>query len=171
MAKGWVAHGGEADVRKGVSDSRSESREPHGWRKGGKEGLDMLRKSLTGSRLVTVLLCLQVVPLVMLPAESWSLKTQEWWLPVLLTVLVIVALVQLLVRRTRSPAPWVILSFTQGFSIISRLMMLLPHTMVEESNRWRFDWLYVVMAVASIGLSWFWIWYCDLPEVRRRVSA
>jgi hypothetical protein len=154
MAKGRVEHGGEADVRGG-----------------GKEGLYMLRKSLTGSGLVTVLMCLQVVPLLMLPTESWSLKTQEWWLPVLLTVLVVVALVQLLIRRTRSLAPWYIISFAQGFSIISRLMMLLPHTMVEESNRWRFDWLYVVMAVASIGLSWFWIWYCDLPEVRRRVSA
>jgi len=116
-------------------------------------------------------MCLQVVPLLMLPAESWSIKTQEWWLPVLLTVLVVVALVQLLARHTRSPAPWTILAFAQGFSIISRLMMLLPHTMVGNNNAWSFDWLYVVLAVASIGLSWFWIWYCDLPEVRRRVAA
>ena len=131
----------------------------------------MLRKALSGSRLVPVLMCLQVVPLLLLPGESWSLKTQEWWLPLLLTVLVVVALVQLLVRRTRSPAPWYILAFAQGFSIISRVMMLLPHTMVAEGKRLRFDWPYVLLAVASIGLSWFWIWYCDLPEVRSRVSA
>ena len=131
----------------------------------------MLRKALSGSRLVPVLMCLQVVPLLLLPGESWSLKTQEWWLPLLLTVLVVVALVQLLVRRTRSPAPWYILAFAQGFSIISRVMMLLPHTMVAEGKAQRFDLPYVLLAVASIGLSWFWIWYCDLPEVRSRVSA
>jgi len=131
----------------------------------------MLRKTLSGPRLVIVLMCLQVIPLLLLPAESWTLKTQEWWLPVLLTALIVVALVQLFVRHTRSPAPWYILSFAQGFSIISRLMMLLPHSTVTESNVQRFDFPYVLLAVASIGLSWFWIWYCDLPEVRNRVSA
>jgi hypothetical protein len=131
----------------------------------------MLRKALSGPRLVTAIMCLQVLPLLLLPAESWSLKTQEWWLPVLLTVLVAVALVQLLVRKTRSSAPWYILSFAQGFSIISRLMMLLPHATVGQGAAQRFDLPYVLLAVASICLSWFWIWYCDLPEVRNRVSA
>jgi hypothetical protein len=131
----------------------------------------MLRKMLSGPRVVTVLMCLQVIPLLMLPGESWSLKTQEWWLPVLLSTLVVVALVQLLIRRTRSQAPWYILSFAQGFSIISRLMMLLPHATVTSGNVQRFDFLYVLLAIASICLSWFWIWYCDLHEVRSRVSA
>jgi hypothetical protein len=131
----------------------------------------MLRKTLSGPRLAIVLMCLQVIPLLLLPAESWTLKTQEWWLPVLLTTLVVVALVQLLVRHTRSSAPWYILSFAQGFSIISRLMMLLPHSTVTDKGVQRFDVQYVLLAVISIGLSWFWIWYCDLPEVRNRVSA
>jgi hypothetical protein len=131
----------------------------------------MLRKALSGPRLVIVLMCLQVVPLLLLPGESWTLKTQEWWLPVLLTALVVVALVQLLIRRTRSPAPWYILSFAQGFSIISRLMMLLPHATVIEGGVLRFDLLYVLLAVISMALSTFEIWYCDLPEVRSRVSA
>jgi hypothetical protein len=131
----------------------------------------MLRKTLSGPRLVTILMCLQVVPLLLLPGESWTLKTQEWWLPVLLTALVVVALVQLLIRRTRSPAPWYILSFAQGFSIISRLMMLLPHSTVTEKGVQRFDFPYVLLAVISMALSTFEIWYCDLPEVRSRVSA
>ena len=131
----------------------------------------MLRKALSGRILVPVLMCLQVVPLLLLPAESWTLKTQEWWLPVLLTALVVVALVQLLIRHTRSPAPWYIISFAQGFSIISRLMMLLPHATVTVGSAKRFDFPYVLLAAASIGLSWFWIWYCDLPEVRSRVGA
>ncbi len=116
-------------------------------------------------------MCLQVVPLLLLPGESWTLKTQEWWLPVLLTALVAVALVQLLIRHTRSSAPWYILSFAQGFSIISRLMMLLPHATVAVGGVQRFDFAYVALAVVSICLSWFWIWWCDLPEVHSRVGA
>ena len=131
----------------------------------------MLRKALSGARLVPVLMCLQVVPLLLLPGESWTFKTQEWWLPVLLTALVVVALVQLLVRHSRSSAPWYILSFAQGFSIISRLMMLLPHATITVGSAQRFDFPYVVLAVVSICLSWIWIWYCDLPEVHSRVGA
>jgi hypothetical protein len=131
---------------------------------------DPVRKALSGQRLVPVIMCLQVVPLLLLPGESWSLKTQEWWLPVLLTVLVAVALVQLLARRSRSVAPWYILSFAQGFSIISRLMMLLPHATVGQGAAKPLDLPYVALAIASMGLSWFWIWYCDLPEVRNRLA-
>jgi len=42
---------------------------------------------------------------------------------------------------------------------------------VGGNNDWSFDGPYVALAAVSICLSWFWIWYCDLPEVRRRVSA
>jgi hypothetical protein len=130
----------------------------------------MLRKALSGPRLVYVIMSLQVIPLLLLPGESWSLSTQEWWLPVMLSVLVVYALVQLLIRRTRSMAPWYILSFAQGFSIISRLMMLLPHSTIAEGKVQRFDLPYVLLAVVSICLSWLWIWYCDLPEVRNRLA-
>jgi len=130
----------------------------------------MLRKTLSGPRLVYVIMCLQVIPLLLLPGESWSLSTQEWWLPVMLTALVAYALVQLLIRRTRSMAPWYILSFAQGFSIISRLMMLLPHATVTDGKVQRFDLPYVLLAIVSICLSWLWIRYCDLPDVRNRLA-
>ena len=52
----------------------------------------MVRKTLSGPRLVYVIMCLQLAPLLLLPGESWSLKTQEWWLPVMLTALVAFAL-------------------------------------------------------------------------------
>ncbi len=129
-----------------------------------------MRKALSGPRLVYVIMCLQVIPLVLLPGESWSLATQEWWLPVMLTALVVYALVQLLIRRTRSMAPWYIISFAQGFSIISRLMMLLPHATIGQGIEQRFDLPYVLLALVSICLSWLWIWYCDLPEVRNRLA-
>jgi hypothetical protein len=88
----------------------------------------------------------------------------------MLTALVVYALVQLLIRRTRSMAPWYIISFAQGFSIISRLMMLLPHSTIGQGSEKRFDLPYVLLALASICLSWLWIWYCDLPEVRNRLA-
>ena len=34
------------------------------------------------------------------PLSSYSVKSQEWWLPVLLTVLVLISLVQLLIRKS-----------------------------------------------------------------------
>ncbi len=130
----------------------------------------MLRKALSGKRIVPVVLCVQVVPLLLFPPESWSIKTQEWWLPVMLTALVIVALVQLLSGRSHGAWPWAILSFAQGFNIISRVMMLLPHATVGQGGAQRFDGLYVVLSAAAMVISALEIWYGDLPEVRRRYA-
>ncbi len=88
---------------------------------------------------------------------------------VMLTAMVIVALVQVLGRRSRAGWPWAILPFAQGFNIISRLMMLLPRATTGGAGS-RFDALYVVLAVAAMLLSAFEIWYGDLPEVRRRYA-
>lgn len=129
-----------------------------------------MRKAVSGPLLARVLLCLQVVPLILFPPSSWTLATQEWWLPVLLTALVVIALVQILSRRSRSPAPWYILSFAQGFNIISRLMMLLPRSTVTQGDAQRFNGLYVLLTVAAMILSTFEIWFTDLPEVRNRLA-
>ncbi len=131
----------------------------------------MLRKFLSGRLLVIVILCLQVVPLLLFPPSSYTLTSQEWWLPVVLTALVIVALVQILIRRSPSVSPWYILSFSQGFNIISRLMMLMPHANMYVAGVQRFNTSYVVLTAVSMILSVFEIWYCDLPEVRNRLLA
>jgi hypothetical protein len=128
----------------------------------------MLKSVLSGSRIAPVILCLQVIPLLIFPSSSWTLSTQEWWLPVLLCALVAVALVQLLIRRSHSAWPWYILSFAQGFNIISRLMMLLPHATIGEGEAKQFDGTYVLVTAAAMLLSAFEIWYCELPEVRNR---
>ena len=60
----------------------------------------MLRKALTHRAMIPVILCLQVVPLLVFPRSSYTLKSQEWWLPVLLTCFVVIGLVQLLARRS-----------------------------------------------------------------------
>jgi hypothetical protein len=131
----------------------------------------MLRKLLSKRVMIPVILCLQVVPLLLFPPRSYALTSQEWWLPALLTVLVIVALVQIILRRSPSAAPWHILSFAQGVNIISRLMMLLPHASVWVAGVQRFSALYVFFSVAAMLISAFEIWYGDLPEVRNGLLA
>jgi hypothetical protein len=131
----------------------------------------MLRKFLSRRYMIPVVLCLQVVPLVLFPASSFALTSQEWWLPAVLMVLVIISLVQILVRRNPSPAPWHILSFAQGINIISRLMMLMPHANVYVGGVQKFNTPYVVFTLVAMVFSALEIWYGDLPEVRNGLLA
>ncbi|MGA2973915.1 MAG: hypothetical protein ABSF77_01230 [Spirochaetia bacterium] len=126
----------------------------------------MFRKILSSRAAVPVMLVLQIAPLIVFPLSTFTIKSQEWWLPVLLTIMVIVAIVQILSRRTQSAAPWHLLSFAQGFNIISRLMMLLPHTTEFVGGVQRFNTDYVIITVVSMLFSALEIWYVDLPEVR-----
>jgi hypothetical protein len=132
----------------------------------------MFRKYITSRVMIPVLLCLQIAPLVVFPLETYSVNTQEWWLPVLLALLVIISLVEILLRRSTAPWPWYLMSFSQGFNIISRLMMLLPHSTrgVDGGGR-EVNSVYVSVAVVTMLLSAFYIWYAELPEVRRRYAA
>jgi hypothetical protein len=129
----------------------------------------MLRRILSSRAAVPVMLVLQIVPLIVFPLSTFTIKSQEWWLPVLLTILVVIGIVQILLLRTQAPWPWRLLSFAQGFSIISRLMMLLPHTTEFVGGVQRFNADYVVITVASMLFSALEIWYVDLPEVRKSI--
>ncbi len=131
----------------------------------------MLRKLLSARGVIPVLLCLQIVPLLVFPPSSYSLKSQEWWLPVLLTFLVIIALVQVLIRKSQAAWPWYLVSFAQGVNIISRLMMLLPHATMNHEGTQLFNTAYVIITVAAMLVSAFEIWYNELPEVRRKLLA
>jgi hypothetical protein len=131
----------------------------------------MLRKLLSKRFMIPVILCLQVVPLLLFPPSSYALTSQEWWLPAVLTVLAVVALVQILIRRSPSPAPWYILSFAQGINIISRLMMLMPRSTLFVAGTQRFNTQYVILTVVAMALSALEIWYGDLPEVRKGLLA
>lgn len=116
-------------------------------------------------------LCFNPVPILLLPASSFSPSSQEWWLPVLLCFLTAIALVQLLIRRSDAAWPWRLISFSQGMSVISRLMMLMPHLTVLVDGVNRFDGLYVALAAFSVLFSVLEIGYCGLPEVRRPLHA
>ncbi len=130
-----------------------------------------MRKFLSLRGVIPVVMCFQVVPLLIFPPQNYSPQTQEWWLPVLLTFLVVIALVQILIRRSQAAWPWYLVSFAQGVNIISRIMMLLPHTTVNKEGTQVFNASYFIIAVVSMLLSAFEIWYNDLPEVRRSLFA
>jgi hypothetical protein len=131
----------------------------------------MLRKIITERKGVVAIMCLQVVPLLLFPASSYSPKTQEWWLPVFLSVLVLVSTVKLLAGKGDTKWPWYLISFSQGFNIISRLMMLMPHATVFVAGKQVINAPYIAITAASMALSAFVIWYSDLPEVRNRLTA
>ena len=116
-------------------------------------------------------MCLQVIPLLMFPPASYSLSSQEWWLPVLLTCLVVISLVKLFTGGAVASWPWFLISFAQGFNIISRMMMALPHATMNDKGVQVFNAAYVWITVAAMLVSAFEIWYCDLPEIRSRMQA
>jgi hypothetical protein len=126
----------------------------------------MLRRALTTPGAIITLLILQFVPLVLFPPASFAPTTQEWWLPVLLAVMVIISEVELIVRRSSAAWPWYLLSFAQGFNIISRLMMVWPHATLTVGKETVINGPYLILTALSLALSVFLLWYAELPEVR-----
>jgi len=125
-------------------------------------------KSLFSKKMIILVLVLQFIPIVLFPASSFAPNSQEWWLPVLLAAMAIVAMVQIL-RKSVAPWPWYLLGFAQGFNIISRLMMILPHATIIEEGQQYFNTPYVVMSVLAMAMSWFVLWYVEQPEVRMNI--
>jgi hypothetical protein len=126
----------------------------------------MQRRAVANRGLIIAVLIPQVIPLLLFPAESYSPKTQEWWLPVLLVVMVVVADIYLILFRTPAPWPWYLMSFAQGFNIISRLMMLWPHSANQVGKTYVLDGPYIACTLISIIMSGFVLWYTELPDVR-----
>jgi heme/copper-type cytochrome/quinol oxidase subunit 4 len=125
-----------------------------------------MRTFLTQPKVVSAILVLQFIPLLLLPPSSYSLRTQEWWLPLFLTILAVFSAVQVSFRHSTAAWPWSLISFAQGFNIISRLMLIMPHITMNVEGSQVFNGLYFLMTVISITLSAGIIWMFDLPEVK-----
>lgn len=100
------------------------------------------------------------------PSESFSPNTQEWWLPVLLAILIVLADFELIARRSSQLWPWYLMAFSQGFNIISRLMMLWPHATRTVNGATVANLPYILLTAVAMGLSAMLLWYMELPEVR-----
>lgn len=123
-----------------------------------------MRKSSTG--VVAALLILEILPLILLPISSFRRYGQEWWLPVLLTLFSLIALFQIIVRKTAVIWPWNLLSLCQGINIISRLMLIIPHATVKVGDGLGFNFVYVLITLISIAASFWFIFYNEKPGVR-----
>ncbi|MEW6180868.1 MAG: hypothetical protein AB1522_13170 [Chloroflexota bacterium] len=126
----------------------------------------MLRKKLAQPSVVIFLLIIQFLPILLLPPDSYSPATQEWWLPLLLSILALIASIQLVFRGAVQPWPWYLISFSHGFNIISRLMLLMPRASILVDGVVRLNVSYVSLTLISILLSALFLIYTDLPEVR-----
>jgi len=129
------------------------------------------RRMITSRTMIMIMLILQFIPMVLFPPASYSPKNQSWWqnqelwLPILLAILAIISIIQIY-RHSVAIWPWNLIAFSQGFNIISRLMMILPHATFNESGVQYFNTWYFVLSLLSMGLSTFLLWYMELPEVR-----
>jgi hypothetical protein len=80
--------------------------------------------------------------------------------------MVIIADVELIVRRSSAAWPWYLMSFAQGFNIISRLMMLWPHATIAVGKEFALNLPYLILTALSLAFSAFMLWYMELPEIR-----
>jgi len=126
----------------------------------------MQRRALASRGMIILVLILQFVPLVLFPPESFAPTTQEWWLPVLLAMMVLWADFELMVRRSDQTWPWYLMSFAQGVNIISRIMMLWPHATKVVGQATVLNTPYVILTFVAMALSAFLLWYTELPDVR-----
>ncbi|MHB8819635.1 MAG: hypothetical protein ACYC6H_09345 [Bellilinea sp.] len=131
----------------------------------------MLRKNISQPTVVTILLILQFIPLLLFPVEIYSPTSQQWWLPVILTILAILAVIKITIQRSSELWPWYLVSFSQGFNIISRLMMLMPHATYNVEGSQVADIAYIITNVVSILISAGYIIYAELPDVRLSMLA
>jgi hypothetical protein len=116
--------------------------------------------------IIVVVLILQVIPIMLFPAASFAPTSQEWWLPALLLMMVLLADLQLILRHNTDIWPWHLLTFSHGFNVISRLMMLWPHATRMLNGEMVLNGPYVSLSCISMAASGFLLYYLELPEVR-----
>ena len=126
----------------------------------------MRRSFLTQPPVIIVILILQLIPLVLFPAKSFSPTSQEWWLPALLVILVLIADFQIIVRRSPSVGPWLLVGFAQGFNVISRIMMVWPNATIVSETGTAVNWTYLVLTIISMAVSWWLLIYTEKPAIR-----
>ena len=116
--------------------------------------------------IIVVVLILQVIPIMLFPAASFAPTSQEWWLPLLLLMMVLLADLQLILRHNTDIWPWHLLTFSHGFNVISRLMMLWPHATRMLNGEMVLNGPYVSLSCISMAASGILLYYLELPEVR-----
>ena len=125
-----------------------------------------MKKLISNRTFISVILFVQLIPLLAFSPESYSLTGQVWWLPAFLAILVLIAVFQLVVRGTYAPWPWYLIGFSNGFNIISRLMMFFPHIMMNVKGDQVVNWPYISISLIAMALSAVMLWFAEFPEVK-----
>ena len=126
----------------------------------------MTSSFLTQRPVIIIILVLQIIPLILFPLDIFTASSQVWWLPALLVVLTLIADFEIIVRRSSSVNPWLLIGFAQGFNIISRLMMVWPNAARTTVTGTVIDWVYVVLTLISMAASTWLLIYTEKPAVR-----
>ncbi|NTU75259.1 MAG: hypothetical protein HGA53_02405 [Anaerolineaceae bacterium] len=129
----------------------------------------MPRINLANPRLIKTILVLQFVPILLFPPSTFQLTSQTWWLPAILVIFAIVGVSQVL-RKSVAPWPLFLISFAQGFNIISRLLMLMPQS-TQTADGSPFNGLYFILSIISMLASAFVLWYVEKPEVKQQLMG
>jgi len=125
-----------------------------------------MKKLITNRTFISILLFVQIIPLVAFSPEVYDLTGQVWWLPVFLAFLILLAAFQLVVRGTFATWPWYLIGFSNGFNVISRLMMFFPHIMMNVSGDQVVNWPYIIISVVAMGCSTLMLWVVEFPEIK-----
>jgi hypothetical protein len=126
----------------------------------------MKRSSLSSKKVIIAFMFLQLIPIILFPASVFNLRSQEWWLPVLLMIMALIGLIQLVFLHNPLPNPWYLINFAQGFNVISRLLMLFPHITANSDGKQVFNTAYVILTVIAMAFSAFLINYFERADVR-----
>ena len=126
----------------------------------------MRRSFLSQPLVIIVILLLQIIPLLLFPPYVFQPASQVWWLPAILVICVLVADFQIIVRRSQSVNPWLLIGFAQGFNIISRLMMVWPNATLTTEAGTGVNWTYLILTIISMAVSWWLLVYTEKPEIR-----
>jgi hypothetical protein len=129
----------------------------------------MKLSSFTKPVVIKTILVLGLIPILLFPASTFNIKSQEWWLPLILVVLALVGNVQLL-RKSIAPWPIFLVAFAQGFNIISRLLMFMPNSTFEVDGVQILNSTYLIMTIISMIISGLILWYIELPEVKQKLA-
>ena len=126
----------------------------------------MQRHALASPGAIITILIIQLVPLLLFPAASFSPSTQEWWLPMLLAIMTVIAVIELIARRSVATWPWLLMIFAQGFNIISRIMMVWSHATKTVGDLLVPNWPYILLTIIAMTISTLLVLYFEKSEIR-----
>jgi len=126
----------------------------------------MSHRAIASRGIIVAIMILQLIPIILFPPTSFAPTSQEWWLPVLLLIMIVPAILQLILRRSTELWPWHLFTFAHGFNIISRLMMIWPHATHIVNGEMVLNGPYISLSCISMAASGFLLYYFELPEIR-----